>query len=546
MNDLVEGKDGGGSAQRVDKTAAGMHLRPHSILGTFLLAVLVAQVLSAADSSQKCRLCHTTETDRFLNSPMGESIRAGESLPSGMIHHSLSGSTLTIQSRGATMQHTVRRGGASASYPVAYSVGAGEVGFSFLIRIGEYLFQSPASYYSREKKWDLTPGYEGERLLDFTHEITSGCLFCHAGAVKLAARSQDRFIEPALTPISCERCHGPSEAHLQNPKAGTILNPAKLSPKVRDSVCEQCHLEGATRVLNPGREWFDFHPGDLLESVFATYVRTGGGTAGPNPPAVSQVEQLAQSACARASGDKLWCGSCHDPHGPDQARSTRVRNVCLGCHAASLTKVHPEPAGDCVSCHMPKLRPGDVAHAAITDHRIPRRIESAKNKKGGGVNELVAWRDPDKTIALRDLGLAYFETAAEDKDNGELGRGYDLLSHLAPAQLHRDPETLFALGSILLEQRQVKLADKFLSEAVKLKPENPRYTYTWGVALEAKGDFTAAIMELRRSIGLDPSRPDPYLKLAEIYQRTGSEDLRKSVLREYLRFMPQNLLMRSE
>jgi len=42
--------------------------------------------------------------------------------------------------------------------------------------------------------------------------------------------------------ITCERCHGPSEKHLADPRAGTIVNPSKLAPAARDSICEQCHL----------------------------------------------------------------------------------------------------------------------------------------------------------------------------------------------------------------------------------------------------------------------------------------------------------------
>jgi hypothetical protein len=64
---------------------------------------------------------------------------------------------------------------------LAYSVGAGMVGYSYMVRLGRYLYQSPASYYTQTKSWDLTPGYETESNLDFTHQISSGCLFCHTG-----------------------------------------------------------------------------------------------------------------------------------------------------------------------------------------------------------------------------------------------------------------------------------------------------------------------------------------------------------------------------
>ena len=51
--------------------------------------------------------------------------------------------------------------------------------------------------------------------------------------------------------------------------------------------------------------------------------------------------------------------------------------------------------------------------------------------------------------------------------------------------------------------------------------------------------------ELRHSITLDPSQPEPYLALARVYERLGQESRRLATLREYLRFMPQNLRLRS-
>jgi hypothetical protein len=74
----------------------------------------------------------------------------------------------------------------------------------------------------------------------------------------------------AAEAITCERCHGSAEKHLSDPRAGTIINPAKLEPAARDSICEQCHLLGVGRVLNPGRKFGDFLPGQSLEDVFTT------------------------------------------------------------------------------------------------------------------------------------------------------------------------------------------------------------------------------------------------------------------------------------
>jgi hypothetical protein len=63
----------------------------------------------------------------------------------------------------------------------------------------------------------------------------------------------------------------PPAAHLANPSSRNIVNPAHLDPVPRDSICEQCHLIGAARVLNPGKQFADFTVGKPLEETFTIY-----------------------------------------------------------------------------------------------------------------------------------------------------------------------------------------------------------------------------------------------------------------------------------
>ena len=158
---------------------------------------------------------------------------------------------------------------------------------------------------------------------------------------------------------------------MRQPAAKNIVNPAKLTVRARDSVCEQCHLEGAIRILNSEKDWWDFQAGYELESVFTVYLeaKNAGGVK-----AVSQVEQLAQSKCAPRSGGRLWCATCHDPHGdPMTDRGQQIKRICQGCHAELSAASHSPGLPGCTSCHMPARAAADVAHAAITDHRIRRR-----------------------------------------------------------------------------------------------------------------------------------------------------------------------------
>jgi len=108
----------------------------------------------------------------------------------------------------------------------------------------------------------------------------------------------NRYQTPAFADesISCERCHGPGEAHERLPGVGSIINPAKLAGAARVSICEQCHLAGEVRISNPGKSIADFQRGQLLEDTYTIYIaaQPAGGTL----KVISHSEQFWRSASA--------------------------------------------------------------------------------------------------------------------------------------------------------------------------------------------------------------------------------------------------------
>jgi predicted Zn-dependent protease len=192
---------------------------------------------------------------------------------------------------------------------------------------------------------------------------------------------------------------------------------------------------------------------------------------------------------------------------------------------------------------MPQLRPTNVAHSAITDHSIPR-IPGARHPEREGANsEPKAWREPEPSLIRRDLGLAYFDLAASTQAVPDLEQAYLILSQL-PAQTRQDPAVEADLGSLLLQKGQMNLAVQMFARASAQEPSNARYAYCLGAALERAGKMDEAVKKLKRSIELDPSQPDAYLTLAQLYKKTGHEAASRNALREYLRFMPRNIQLR--
>ncbi len=496
----------------------------------------VITLAAAFAEEPACASCHPRETANYRPTAMANSISAPGDNGGGRIVHKPSGSTIDIIQLNDTMIHRLSEGGRFAEHPVAYAVGAGIVGKSFLVRIGKYLFQSPASYYTTRKGWDLTPGYEPERHLDFDHEISSGCLFCHTGAVHLIEGSNNRYQEIPFTSISCERCHGPSAAHIAHHSKQNIVNPATLSARARDSVCEQCPLEGAMRILNPGKDWWDFRAGLPLEQVFSVYV------AKPviDLRAVSQVEQLADIACAR--GGTVWCGTCHDPHGDVVAdRKRQVRQICTSCHQQLSQISHPPSLAECTSCHMPSRDANDVAHAAVTDHRILRRPDVSVASVRNPPLHVAAWHEPDVSIRQRNFGLASLAIAEEHRSSTMALESVRLLTTTLPQPISGDPEVLEALGSVLLQQCRPADARGLFSAALAKDSNNAVLALDLGIACEEAADQGCAIRNLNRAILLDPSLRRAYFELAKVYGTGRQSVARRQVLQRYLKPFPDSI-----
>src|ERR1700729_2458279 len=113
-----------------------------------------------------CASCHRKEAARFLATPMGTSLVAPNDLPSAKITHEQSHSVLTIDYLHGRMVHGISENGLTAEYPAKYQIGGGLMGSSFLVQIGDYLFESPASWF-KSYGWDVSPGYAPDPLIDF-------------------------------------------------------------------------------------------------------------------------------------------------------------------------------------------------------------------------------------------------------------------------------------------------------------------------------------------------------------------------------------------
>ena len=372
-----------------------------SVLGLFLSLGLGQSRVSTPDHSDaqtvasssagepaganRCKVCHAAEVEGYARSAMAHALRRAGQETSGTV--TTPNGKITMYSSPTGSWQRLETAGDTNKYHIDYVIGSGNHASGYLIDIAGHLFQSPIAFYKSRNAYDLAPGYEKMQDPDFTRPVAEGCVFCHAGSAIHVSGTDNVYRSPVFPAegITCERCHGPTGKHLADPRAGRIVNPAKLEPGARDSVCEQCHLMGVARVLNPGKEFRDFQPGQRLEGTFTTYhdVLPPGTPAGTFK-VISHVEQLAMSTCARNSQGRLWCGTCHDPHNKPAQPAQYYRSRCLTCHTARFPAEHPGTDSNCIGCHMPRRDAQDGGHTAFTDHRIQRRPEDQANHPPDG------------------------------------------------------------------------------------------------------------------------------------------------------------------
>jgi hypothetical protein len=473
---------------------------------------------------ERCLPCHTKQVLGYRTTAMARSISSRVPVRQGDFAHAFSGARFQVRTGGSGMTHSALWRGFQATYRIEYAIGSGRTGHSYLYLRRGTLFQSPVAFYASRGDFDMSPGYEQRRVPDFERIVEEDCLFCHV--------AQSRPVGN-LTSIDCERCHGNVEAHLARPSASNVINPARLGRAERDSICEQCHLGGESRILNPGRKFEQFRPGEVLETVFTIYVDTDH-SAGASRVA-SHAEEIASSRCAQASQARMWCGTCHDPHVSPSDPESWYRQRCLSCHPGVAARGHGEGSA-CTVCHMPKRPPSDVPHTTFTDHRILRKPPTAASATV--VRRLRPWRAPATSFAQRNLGLGYIGAGERLQSTELLNEGLRILGG-GDRTPNQDPAVLTAIGTLLLQNGKVSRALVHLRQAAQKDP-SARSLMNLAVALHANGQPEQAFEHLGHALTRDPLLEEGYIWLVEFYRKADMKSEASEAVKKWREAYPES------
>lgn len=442
------------------------------------------------------------------------------------------------------------------SVPMDYVVGSGRRAKAFVYHRGSKLLMSPLNLYANGSAWDVAPGYQADDPRRFDRRVTDECVMCHSGRVSRLAGLSDLFEKPAFHEMSigCENCHGPGEKHIdarrsdpnRSAEGDPIVNPARLDYERAESICQQCHLQAAARVVRAGRSVFDFKPGMRFEDVWTVLDAGAGVDADGQTRSVNHVPQMQSSRCFKESDGKLGCTSCHDPHRVPSVdeRSGFYRARCLKCHEPESCSA-PVPdreakADSCYVCHMPARESNNVSHVTQTDHRIIRKLSKSLDATTEPPDQLTFFAGADQRLAPleRDRAIGIGAWIHLSKKNRRPDRS---LAKFLDGLLQQSPDDgalLVVLGSMAAEGQRGALAIDYYERARRFSTVSEMSLNGLLGLYSGAQRWPEALDAADRLLAIDPGHARVHAMRADVLFALGKRDEAITAAERALEFDP--------
>ncbi|NNE71378.1 MAG: tetratricopeptide repeat protein [Rhodothermales bacterium] len=497
-----------------------------------------------------CATCHESEAASYAAHGMANSFypmspdRVVETFDSPVVRHEASDFFYRAFREGDRFYQEEYRLEADGSRShelireVTHVVGSAQAARTYVSERNGRFDELPLTWYSQESRWDFSPGYR-EANLRFDRKLTSRCMACHTNAPPVLDGT-DQVFEATPLAISCERCHGGGDLHVQARRAvpepagdtdPTIFNPDHVELDLRMDVCQQCHLNGAIVVYRDGSDPYSFRPGDRLvdhQLLFEPAHETGLAV-------ISHADRLKQSACYLETLDSpspLECTTCHNPHADFRTAGNDFFNAtCRPCHVGVAQEVpdfaradHVETS-DCASCHMQKRQVENAPHSSFTDHFIRASIpadevESAETVEEPLVLEPVYGEAEPGELAWAYLSYGYARGARDVVDRGLILAERELPWFRAAG----NSNAAFTLAKSLLWSGRPQDAVEFFRLAVAADTSDAERLLGLSRALDDLGEQEEANVYYNKAHQSSPRSMNVLKDFANFLIRTNRED----------------------
>jgi len=368
-------------------------------------APAVAPPASQYAGSAACRSCHTATYDRWKKTPMANILVDVKAHPEAIVGDFSKPNEFV----------TFKKSDIAFTYGSLWKQ-------RYFTKVGDDYFVLPAQWDVQHKVWRryyVAAGtdwwvehYPAEQMQRPTGPLCDGC---HSTNYDVATKKVTEWN------VGCEQCHGPGAAHVQEPHASNIVNPARLDFVRANDVCIQCHSQGRPRETPLNGVYYDwpvgFRAGDRLSDHWqleehklgeTTFTHWPDGSAHKNR---MQGNDFVQSAMYTHG---VTCFACHDTHGTEHgAQLVRpASDVCLTCHGpqspngprgtALQHSQHSAEKATCVDCHMPK-NATEIADIKVRSHTFEFISPSETDKYGIPNPCTTCHKDKDTAWATADL-----------------------------------------------------------------------------------------------------------------------------------------------
>lgn len=562
--------------------AGWFFLRPESVAprhsgrGTVNLSARRQKKTEEFVGSAVCSECHAKIARSYQSSPMGSSSAAALTAPICEDYQQKTsfeprqGLEFRVERTDTRISHhEIGKNGDEVLYDrhvdVLWTIGSGKRGRSYAFELEGMLFLSPISWYSQRRIWDLSPGFREEIPNRFSRRVIDGCVACHIGQANPRVGVADHFEQPAVLEamIGCERCHGPAGQHVRWRRSATpldgpdpIVNPGKLPIVERESVCNQCHLQGFRRILRVDRTPYDFRPGERLDENWTVFVGVPREASSEQAtPAVSQVEQMRMSRCYQGTSGQLGCISCHDPHSAveEANRSSYYEQRCQTCHESKdcglpIAK-RIDSGSSCIDCHMPRLMASDIPHTSQTDHRVMRDPKSAAAIPVAPTSSSFSIFDEETTrvpeIDRRRAKALMWIDELQRTRNTELARRCQQDFRRVLETYPDDLEVLMGLGTTSVILNEPQSAERYWLQSFRAHPDDEKIIEQLALFYFWNKRPKQALLFLEKSLAGNPSNVEFWGRYAQVLGDTGDWSAAFAAAEKGLKIDPSFLPLRS-
>jgi hypothetical protein len=377
--------------------AGGPALDAQQPLARLAQAPAAAEPTAGYTGSAACQRCHEPEYDSWrhtlhvqMTKPIAEARVLGDFGPGARLDETGAGRSYVMAARDGKYFITITRTGRSAeTFEINYTLGARRFQGYLSRLVDGRIYVLPVFWHNEAERWvdykEITP-IPNDPSHDLRQIWNVTCVNCHATNLTRNFDVSTNTFATTWTEmgVGCEACHGPGQAHIDDPEHLKIFTMKKVAPRQIFDTCAYCHG-------NKNNVFFGFKAGDAYEDYALPFLisqpipdNDPQGEFWPDgrPSRFNRPQALTMTGCFRAG--QATCTSCHRIHGNQNNHALKVAidapgggharesdALCTQCHTVAGRGGEAGAVGEALEAGEAARRPTSIPDLAAHTHHDP-------------------------------------------------------------------------------------------------------------------------------------------------------------------------------